>query len=66
MKYLEGVAYHRHIVRFKLSDGRRRRRVYYSPGGPWVKAEVGRSLLEEFGPDGVAPHSCTIHQEVTR
>jgi hypothetical protein len=59
---IENVRYYRFAVRFTLADGRRRRRFYWSPGFPWVYDEVGRSLLDEFGLEGIKPHSCTITQ----
>jgi len=59
---IEGVPYYRFAVRFTLADGRRRRRYYWSPGFPWVYDEVGQSLLNEFGLEGIKPHSCTIRE----
>jgi hypothetical protein len=59
---IEGVPYHRFVVRFTLANGRRRRRFYWSPGLPWVRDEVGRSLVDEFGLEGIKPHSCTIRE----
>jgi len=59
---IEGVTYYRFAVRFTLADGRRRRRYYWSPGFPWVYDEVGQSLLNEFGLEGIKPHSCTIRE----
>jgi hypothetical protein len=59
---IEGVTYHRFVARFTLADGRRRRRFYWSPGFPWVYTEIGRSLLDEFGLEGIKPHSCTIRE----
>jgi hypothetical protein len=60
---IEGVPYHRHVVRFRLADGRRRRLVRWSPGAPWVYDEVGRELLERYGANGVRERSCTIREE---
>ena len=58
---IEGVPYHRFVVRFRLADGRRRRWMRWSPGGPFVYDEVGRELIDVFGRDGVAPGSVTIN-----
>lgn len=57
---IEGVPYHRFIVRYRLSDGRSRRLVFRSPGFPWIYEEVGRELEARHGLDGVKPGSCTI------
>lgn len=59
-RYVEGVAYYRHRVRFTLADGRRRSWVRWSPGYPWIREEVGRELFETFGLSGIKPGSCTI------
>ena len=63
MRVIEGVHYHRFIVRFVLADGRRRRWVRWSPGFPWVLDEVGRELDERFGMRGVKPGSATITRD---
>jgi hypothetical protein len=60
VRYVEGVPYYPHRVRFQLADGRRRSWVRWSPGAPWVREEVGRELWDTFGPEGVKPGSCTI------
>lgn len=60
VRYVEGVPYYRHRVRFQLADGRRRVWVRWSPGYPWIREEVGRELADRFGLDGVKLHSCTI------
>lgn len=57
---LEGVPYHRYVVRYTLADGRRRRLVRWSPGFPFVYEEVGRELVDRFGVDGIHPGSVTI------
>lgn len=57
---IEGVRYHRYVVRYTLRTGQRRRMVRWSPGAPWVYDEIGRELLERYGADGVRPRSCTI------
>lgn len=59
---LEGVPYYRFVARFRLADGRRRRIVRWSPGFPWVYDEIGRELLDRYGPEGVKAHSCTIQR----
>jgi len=59
-KLIEGVPYHRHVVRYTTADGKRRRMVRWSPGRPWVYDEVGRELLDRFGADGIKPRSVTI------
>ncbi len=60
VRYVEGVPYYRHRVRFTLADGRRRCWVRWSPGAHWVYEEVARELAGTFGIDGVKPHSCSI------
>jgi hypothetical protein len=60
VKLIEGVPYHRFLVRYTLSDGRRRRMVRWSPGGHWVYEEVGRELCERFGLDGIKAGSVTV------
>ena len=57
---LEGVPYHRYVVRYTLADGRRRRLVRWSPGFPFVYEEVGRELVDRFEVDGIRPGSVTI------
>jgi hypothetical protein len=60
VKHIEGVPYYRHVVRYALSDGRRRRMVRWSPGHPWVRTEVARELVERFGVEGIKRGSVTI------
>lgn len=63
-KVIEGVPYFRHVVRFTLADGRRRRWVRWSPGYPWIGGEVARELRDRFGRDGIKPGSnVTIREE---
>jgi hypothetical protein len=50
---LEGVRYYPFRVRFRLASGQRRRWIRWSPGFPWVQAEVQRELQDTFGIDGV-------------
>lgn len=57
---IEGVPYYRHVIRYTLADGRRRRMVRWSPGFPWIRSEVGRELADRFGLDGIKHGSVTI------
>jgi hypothetical protein len=57
---IEGVPYYRHVVRYTLTSGQRRRMVRWSPGAPWVYQEVGRELLERFGLEAIKLGSVTI------
>lgn len=60
-RFVEGVPYYRHRVRFTLADGRRRSWVRWSPGYPWIREEVARELHDTFGPNGIkAGSTCTI------
>jgi len=59
-RYIEGVLYYRHIVRFTLSDGRRRRWIRWSPGGTFAYSEIGNELVDRFGEHGVKQNSATI------
>jgi len=59
---VEGVHYWRFVVRYRLSDGRRRRLVRWSPGYPWVREEICRELADRFGLNGIWPKSVTIKQ----
>lgn len=59
-RHIEGVPYHRHVIRYTLVDGRRRCMVRWSPGHPWVRTEVARELVERFGEDGIKRGSVTI------
>jgi pyruvate-formate lyase-activating enzyme len=49
VRIIEGVAYRPFVVRCRLKSGRRLRRIYWSPGEPWVGTEVSRALGAEFG-----------------
>jgi hypothetical protein len=60
VRYVEGVPYYPHRVRFQLADGRRRSWVRWSPGFPWVREEVARELDARFGIEAIKPRSCTI------
>lgn len=59
-KTIEGVTYYRFVVAFKTTDGKRHRRVHWSPGPPWLRGEVARGLDETYGIDRIAPRSCVI------
>ena len=63
VRKVEGVPYYRHVVRYTLASGKRRRMVRWSPGAPWVYEEVGRELCERFGLEGIRPGSVTIRAE---
>ena len=60
---VEGVPYYRHVVRFTLADGRRRRWVRWSPGAPWVTGEVLHELVDAFGRGAIKPGSVTIAKD---
>lgn len=57
---VEGVPYHRFVVRFALASGKRRRLVRWSPGFPWVREEVCRELIDRFGLSGIKRGSVRI------
>ena len=57
---IEGVPYHRFVVRYTLTDGKRRRLVRWSPGFPWVRAEVLRELDDRHGIEAIKPNSVAI------
>ena len=57
---IEGVPYHRFVVRYTLSDGRRRRMIRWSPGFPWVRTEVLRELDDRHGIEAIKHNSVTI------
>jgi hypothetical protein len=57
---IEGVRYYRHVVRYTLADGRRRRLVRWSPGHHWVRSEIARELDDRHGIENIKPGSCTI------
>lgn len=59
-RVIEGVPYHRFIVRYTLRTGKRRRLVRYSPGFPWVRTEVARELDDRHGIEAIKPRSVTI------
>ena len=39
---VEGVQYHRYLVRYVVSSGKRRRKVLYAPGDAWIGDTVRR------------------------
>ena len=57
---IEGVPYHRFVIRYTLTDGRRRRMVRWSPGFPWIREEIARELDATFGIEAIKPGSVTI------
>ncbi len=57
---IEGVPYHRFVVRYTLMSGKRRRLVRWSPGFPWVRTEVLRELDDRHGIEEIKPNSVTI------
>lgn len=63
IRMIEGVEYHRYLVRFSVrANGRwlRRRLVHWSPGYPWIMEEVARGLGALYGLDNIKPQSVTI------
>lgn len=62
VRMIENVPWYPFAVRYRLADGRLRRRLHWSPGYPWVYDEVGRGLLDQYGEHGVMPGSCVIRQ----
>lgn len=59
VKVIEGVPYHRYVVKFQLADGRRRRWVRWSPGEPWIREELVREFEARFDLNELAPNTCT-------
>jgi hypothetical protein len=59
---IEGVTYYRYRVAFRLADNRRRRWIRWAPALQYAHEAVARELVERFGIEGIAPHSCTIRQ----
>jgi hypothetical protein len=57
---IEGVPYQRFRVTFRLTDGRRRRWMRWSPGWTWVYDSVARELYETFGDRSVRAGSLRI------
>jgi hypothetical protein len=62
-KYIEGIPYYRHLIRYTLATGERRSMIRWSPGAPWVREEVARELCDRFGIEGIKPGSVTITQQ---
>lgn len=46
MRLFEGVQYHRFLVRYRDSEGKRRKKVLWTPGLPWVSEAVDRAGLD--------------------
>ena len=44
---IEGVPYFRYLVRYVTTHGRRRTKVLYSPGRPWIGEAVRRWIACE-------------------
>jgi hypothetical protein len=59
-KRVEGVPYHRYVIRYTLVDGKRRRMARWSPGFPWIREEIARELDARFGLESIKPGSVTI------
>ena len=60
LKYVEGVPWYRHVVRYTTTDGEREEFVIWSPGEPWVRMEVSRTLAGTPGILNIKPGSVTI------
>lgn len=60
IRMVEGVPYRRHRVRLRMTDGRRRAFVLWSPGAPWVRVEAARTAVDRFGFENIAPGSLTV------
>jgi hypothetical protein len=60
-RFIEGVPYHRFVIRFRLANGKRRVWVRYSPALQYVRSELVREL-EDRGiyPEHLRDRSCTI------
>jgi len=48
---VEGVRYHRFVIRFRLSDGRRRRWIRWAPAACYAAESIRRELDDMFGPN---------------
>ena len=59
-KLVEHVPWYRHVIRYTLATGERRRMVRWSSGAPWVYEEIGRELIARFGDTGIRPGSVTV------
>jgi hypothetical protein len=57
---IEGVTYYRFRARFRTTDGKRRSKIVWSPGEPWLRTEVARTLDAVFGIEAIKPYSCVI------
>lgn len=59
---VEGVRYHRYVIRLTLKDGTKHKLFRWSPGPPWVRTEVAHELEDLFGVERIKPHSVTIRK----
>ena len=62
-RLVEGVPHYRFHVSLVLTTGKRVRLVHWSPGYPWVRAEVTQRLMNLYRVDEIKPGSVTIRQE---
>ena len=60
VKHVEGVPWYRHVVRYTTAAGKRVKFVFWSPGDPWVRMEVSRTLAGSPGIREIKPGSVTI------
>lgn len=60
VRFIEGVPYYRHEVRYRLADGRKRRMYRWSVGDKYVYQEVALELASRFGIEGIQPGSVRI------
>lgn len=59
--YTEGVPNYRHLISFRMANGRRVRWVRWSPGQPWIREELTRELVNRgITPEQLKPNSCVI------
>ena len=49
-RVVEGVAYRKYRVAFRLTDGKRRAWVRWSPGWPWIQDELAREFQDKDMP----------------
>lgn len=61
-KYIEGVPYYSYLVRYRTTDGKRRRLTFWSPGEPWIRTELGRTLDAMHGIETIVPGSVTYRR----
>lgn len=60
---IEGVEYHRHVARYTLRDGRRRRMVRWAPAPQYAAEAVLRELTARFNPGDVRPDVCITRRD---